>query len=112
MDVIQVFLQNLLSPAVLFFALGIAAAQLATIVPAFAQSAGTGSLKRLEPLKSIEAGSLSIGYFEAGPADGAPPPKPRKLTDASLKADRLRAFRAKDPTLDTAADALDLEIVD
>ena len=34
------------------------------------------------------------------------------LTDASLKADRLRAFRSKDPTLDTAADALDLEIVD
>jgi DNA polymerase III subunit gamma/tau len=49
---------------------------------------------------------------EAGPADGAPPPKPRKLTDASLKAERLRAFRTKDPTLDTAADALDLEIVD
>jgi DNA polymerase-3 subunit gamma/tau len=49
---------------------------------------------------------------EAGPPDGAPPPPPRKLTEASLKADRLRAFRTKDPTLDTAADALDLEIVD
>jgi DNA polymerase-3 subunit gamma/tau len=49
---------------------------------------------------------------EAGSPDGAPPPKPRKLTDASLKAERLRAFRTKDPTLDTAADALDLEIVD
>jgi DNA polymerase-3 subunit gamma/tau len=49
---------------------------------------------------------------EAGPPDGAPPQKPRKLTEASLKADRLRAFRSKDPTLDTAADALDLEIVD
>jgi len=49
---------------------------------------------------------------EAGPPDGSPPPKPRKLTDAALKADRLRAFRTKDPTLDTAADALDLEIVD
>jgi hypothetical protein len=44
----------------------------------------------------------------AGPASG----KPRKLTEASLKADRLRTFRSKDPTLDTAADALDLEIVD
>ncbi|BEP64588.1 alpha/beta hydrolase (plasmid) [Variovorax sp. V213] len=53
-------------------ALGIAAAQLTSIVPAFAQSAGTGSARRLEPLKSIEAGSLSIGYFEAGPATGAP----------------------------------------
>jgi DNA polymerase III subunit gamma/tau len=49
---------------------------------------------------------------EAGAPDGSPPPMPRKLTDASLKADRLRAFRTKDPTLDTAADALDLEIVD
>jgi DNA polymerase-3 subunit gamma/tau len=49
---------------------------------------------------------------ETAPPDGGLPPKPRKLTDASLKADRLRAFRTKDPTLDTAADALDLEIVD
>ena len=48
-------------------------------------------------------------------ADGgrppARPPKPQRLSD-SIKADRLREFRAKDPALDTAADALDLEIVD
>jgi DNA polymerase-3 subunit gamma/tau len=42
-------------------------------------------------------------------ATGAPP---RKLTEATLKADRLRGIRSKDPSLDTAADALDLEIVD
>lgn len=53
-------------------ALGVAAAQLTSIVPAFAQSAGTPSLRRLEPLKNIDAGSLNIGYYEAGPADGAP----------------------------------------
>jgi DNA polymerase-3 subunit gamma/tau len=40
------------------------------------------------------------------------PARPRQLTEAALKADRLRGFRAKDPSLDTAADALDLEIVD
>jgi DNA polymerase III subunit gamma/tau len=39
-------------------------------------------------------------------------PRPRPLTESSLRADRLRSFRAKDPALDTAADALDLEIVD
>jgi len=39
-------------------------------------------------------------------------PKPRPITESSLRADRLRSFRAKDPALDTAADALDLEIVD
>jgi hypothetical protein len=44
------------------------------------------------------------------PAEGAP--APRQLSEAALKADRLRGFRAKDPSLDTAADALDLEIVD
>ena len=38
--------------------------------------------------------------------------KPRRISESSLKAERLREFRAKDPALDTAADALDLEIVD
>ena len=42
--------------------------------------------------------------------EGAPTPKP--ITESSLRAERLRSFRAKDPALDTAADALDLEIVD
>jgi DNA polymerase-3 subunit gamma/tau len=45
-------------------------------------------------------------------AEGAPAPTPRAITESSLRADRLRSFRAKDPALDTAADALDLEIVD
>jgi pimeloyl-ACP methyl ester carboxylesterase len=56
-------------------AIGVAAAQFAAVLPAFAQSTGTrstGPLKRLEPLKTIDAGVLNVGYFEAGPADGAP----------------------------------------
>jgi hypothetical protein len=49
----------------------------------------------------------------SGPApEEAPPSRPRRMSDSSIKADRLREFRAKDPALDTAADALDLEIVD
>jgi DNA polymerase-3 subunit gamma/tau len=47
----------------------------------------------------------------AGLGSGAPS-KPRRMSDSSLKAERLREFRSKDPALDTAADALDLEIVD
>jgi DNA polymerase-3 subunit gamma/tau len=47
----------------------------------------------------------------AGLGPGAPS-KPRRMSDSSLKAERLREFRSKDPALDTAADALDLEIVD
>jgi hypothetical protein len=45
-------------------------------------------------------------------AEAGPLAKPRTLTESALRADRLRSFRAKDPALDTAADALDLEIVD
>ncbi|RZL89390.1 MAG: alpha/beta hydrolase [Variovorax sp.] len=58
-------------------ALGVAASQLATR-PAFAQTAGAPNthraspLKRLEPLKNIDAGVLNVEYFEVGPANGAP----------------------------------------
>jgi DNA polymerase-3 subunit gamma/tau len=39
-------------------------------------------------------------------------PRPNRFSQGSIQADRLRSLRAKDPALDTAADALDLEIVD
>ncbi|WP_398492772.1 alpha/beta fold hydrolase [Variovorax sp.] len=56
-------------------ALGLATAQFAAVVPAFAQSntpSAGGTLRRLEPLKHIDAGVLNVAYFEAGPANGAP----------------------------------------
>ena len=55
-------------------ALGLAAAQSATAIPALAQAADPrrGSTSRLEPLRSIDAGALRVGYFEAGPARGTP----------------------------------------
>jgi hypothetical protein len=37
---------------------------------------------------------------------------PKRMSEASVRADRLKRLRAKDPALDTAADALDLEIVE
>ena len=65
-------------------ALGFAASQLVAAAPAFAQSAGAsgsgakgkargaGGAKRMEPLKTIDAGVLNVAYFEAGPAQGEP----------------------------------------
>lgn len=47
-----------------------------------------------------------------GPPAPAPDPRTRRISDASIRADRLKGFRAKDPTLDAAADELDLEIVE
>jgi DNA polymerase III subunit gamma/tau len=55
---------------------------------------------------------VRLRVTSGSPAEGSSQPKPRRMSESSLKADRLREFRAKDPTLDTAADALDLEIVD
>ncbi len=44
---------------------------------------------------------------------GAPAPqRPQRLSDESLRADRLKGLRRRDPALDAAAEALDLEIVE
>jgi DNA polymerase III subunit gamma/tau len=56
--------------------------------------------------------ALRIRVAIAENQEEAGTPRPRAITESSLRADRLRSFRAKDPALDTAADALDLEIVD
>ena len=80
--------------------------------PLFAERLQAQALLVEEVLARAIGRPARLRVTEAGTPDGAPAPRPRKLTDASLKADRLRTFRTKDPTLDTAADALDLEIVD
>ncbi len=68
---------------------------------------------KVEEVLSRSLGESVRLRVTAGPAPGAPAPaKPRRLSDSSIKAERLREFRSKDPALDTAADALDLEIVD
>jgi len=46
---------------------------------------------------------------------GAPPgggERPRRMSEASLRTERLKGLRGTDPALDTAVDELDLEIVD
>jgi DNA polymerase III subunit gamma/tau len=65
-----------------------------------------------EVLRQATGEAVRLRVTEAAPGGSAAAPAPRKLTEASLKADRLKGFRARDPALDTAADALDLEIVD
>jgi hypothetical protein len=40
------------------------------------------------------------------------PARPQRLSDESLRADRLKGLRRRDPALDAAAEALDLEIVE
>jgi pimeloyl-ACP methyl ester carboxylesterase len=49
-----------------------AAAQFGMIGSANAQPVNAGTHTSFGPLKQIDAGTLNIGYAEAGPADGAP----------------------------------------
>jgi DNA polymerase-3 subunit gamma/tau len=55
---------------------------------------------------------VQLRVTSAQAPDASQQTKPRRMSESSVKEDRLREFRAKDPALDTAADALDLEIVD
>ena len=65
-----------------------------------------------EVLRRATGADLRLRVTDGGKGGGGSAPPPRRMTEESIKADRLRTFRAKDPALDTAADALDLEIVD
>jgi len=69
--------------------------------------------RKVEEILSRSLGQPIRLRLVAAPAGAATDqPRPKRMSDSSIKADRLREFRAKDPALDTAADALDLEIVD
>ena len=78
--------------------------------PLFAERLQTEARAVEDVLRRLSGQTVRLRVTERA-SEGAPV-RPRQLTEASLKADRLRGFRAKDPSLDTAADALDLEIVD
>jgi DNA polymerase-3 subunit gamma/tau len=86
--------------------------ELAEPNPLFAERLQAQARAVEEVLERALGQPLRLRVVEAAPGTSAPAPAPRKLTEATLKADRLRVFRSKDPSLDTAADALDLEIVD
>jgi DNA polymerase-3 subunit gamma/tau len=86
--------------------------ELAESNPLFAERLQAQSRAVEEVLERALGHPARIRVVEAAAPDDAVAPPSRKLTDAALKADRLRSFRSKDPSLDTAADALDLEIVD
>ena len=54
---------------------------------------------------------LAIRLAEA-PSPATVQPKARRMSESGLRAERLEAGRRKDPALDAAADALDLEVVE
>ena len=70
-------------------------------------------LSSIETILSARMGSPVTVVLESGIATPAPAArKGGRMTDETIRADRLGELRRKDPTLDAAADALDLELVD
>jgi DNA polymerase III subunit gamma/tau len=72
-----------------------------------AEQAGT-----IEEMASALAGA-PVRLRVTSRAEAAAPPSPaRRMTSESIRADRLKGLRSRDPALDRAADELDLEIVE
>jgi hypothetical protein len=55
---------------------------------------------------------VTVGGAAAAVSGVTPPLRGERLTAESANADRLKALRQKDPTLNAAADALDLELLE
>jgi DNA polymerase-3 subunit gamma/tau len=62
---------------------------------------------------SVRITRMGLGSGEGGAeASATPAPRPSRLTEERVKADRLKVLRTKDPTLNAAVDALDLELLE
>jgi DNA polymerase-3 subunit gamma/tau len=63
-------------------------------------------------LEQAVRGAVKLRVVAGGGGGPVGSEGPKRMSEASVRADRLKRLRAKDPALDTAADALDLEIVE
>ncbi len=67
----------------------------------------------VETIVSARMGAPTrIDVERSGHSAAARPAKGARLTSSDIRADRLSSLRKRDPALDAAADALDLELVD
>ena len=77
------------------------------ILPDTAEQAGA-----IEEMASALAGApVRLRVTSRAEAPATPSPA-RRMTGESIRADRLKGLRSRDPALDRAADELDLEIVE
>src|SRR6266581_2798517 len=62
-------------------------------------------------VSSYVTGPVRIRLQGAGSGE-RPAPRPSRMTEEGARAERLKTLRAKDPSLNTAVDALDLELLE
>jgi DNA polymerase-3 subunit gamma/tau len=80
--------------------------------PLFAEKLQAQAAVVEEVIRSWVAEPLRLRVNQPGSSDADTSARLARLSQGAIQAERLRSLRAKDPALDTAADALDLEIVD
>lgn len=67
--------------------------------------------RAVEAFLQVRLGVPVALTVESGPVE-ATSERPKRMSEASLRTERLKGLRGADPALDTAVDELDLEIVD
>ncbi len=55
---------------------------------------------------------VRLTLSEAGPPDGGPAVRPRRLSEGQARAERLQVLKGRDPALEAAAESLDLEVLE
>jgi DNA polymerase-3 subunit gamma/tau len=64
-------------------------------------------------IRSVTGHRVSLTFrISGGTPNPEEPNEPRRLDEAGDRGERLRLYRSKDPALDAAADALDLELLE
>ena len=74
------------------------------------QALESGKSEILEAIRSFFSGAERVNIRTNANAKPAAPVK--RITDESVRADRVTALRKKDPVLGAAVDALDLDLVE
>jgi hypothetical protein len=67
--------------------------------------------RAVEAFLQVRLGVPVALTVESGPLETTGE-RPKRMSEASLRTERLKGLRGADPALDTAVDELDLEIVD
>ena len=62
-------------------------------------------------LGGFVAGKVRVGVMRST-AEGGGRTRPARMTEEGARSERLKALRAKDPALNSAVDALDLELLE
>jgi DNA polymerase-3 subunit gamma/tau len=55
---------------------------------------------------------IALAGAPEGPSGGGGPSRPRRLSEAEARAERLKVLKSRDPALEAAADSLDLEVLE